>query len=331
MEGVASAYAAKPQDSETSPGLSAPDAKTLVIPRVSATPPTTQPATSSPPKNKSRSRKELAPGAAAAVRLILPRDTTPETGFFYKGPVAHRGQAYVVSGEAAVLPAPEEKGPINPPPLKGSAFQFIPACFRSLWFLFLCAGMIPATMTTVVKDQKGILWKGVQFVSIIFVLLSAGFLISTILSTSSSPSEIALSPALAPWDQTGIFDRPQRLNLEMTDPTQPTQKAAEREPAIYSPNSTSAPVSLLPTVSSGIISTATLGVKKGMRKVLIDSGANILLAPNDSNMTDITKKTYHVTGVHGTSSLDFVGRLPTLVTNMGDKLHFDVECPQPLG
>ena len=100
-------------------------------------------------RTRSRSR-----GQANSAERYDPGDNE---GFFYKGPVAHRGQAYVVSGEAAVLPAPEEKGPINPPPLKGSAFQFIPACFRSLWFLFLCAGMIPATMTTVVKDQKGIL------------------------------------------------------------------------------------------------------------------------------------------------------------------------------
>ena len=82
-----------------------------------------------------------------------------------------------------------------------------------------------------------------------------------------------------------------------------------------------------PDFSSGIVSTATLGVQKGTRRVLIDSGANILLAPNDNNMTNVTRKTYHVTGVHGTSSLNFVGRLPTLVTNMGDKLHFDVDCP----
>jgi hypothetical protein len=118
-------------------------------------------------------------------------------------------------------------------------------------------------------------------------------------------------------------------------------------PAVYSPTSTPGPSfispehasehssSEIPSPSSDLFSehasgeifTATLGVKKGTRKVLIDSGANILLAPNDINMTDVTKKTYHVTGVHGTSSLDFVGRLPTLVTNMGDKLHFKVECP----
>ena len=122
------------------------------------------------------------------------------------------------------------------------------------------------------------------------------------------------------------LDRPLRLNLEDIDPTNSTSEKSAVVPAIYSPNYTSAP-SLPPESSSGVVLTTTLGVKKTTRKVLIDSGANILLAPNDYNMTNVTKKTYHVTGVHGTSSLDFVGRLPTLVTNMGDKLHFDVECP----
>jgi hypothetical protein len=165
-------------------------------------------------------------------------------------------------------------------------------------------------MATVAKDHKDFLWKGVQFVSIMFVLLSAGMLISTIMSTSTTPTELSLSPVLTPWDPN--FSSPMKAGIV---------------PAIYSPNSTLAPSSLSPEPTSGTVFTTTLGVKKGTRKVLIDSGANILLAPNDINMTNITKKTYHVTGVHGTSSRNFVGRLPTLVTNMGDKLHFDVECP----
>ena len=168
----------------------------------------------------------------------------------------------MATGVVSNMPQPEKLRAINPPPLKGSAFQFIPACFRSLWFLFLCAGMIPATMTTVVKDQKGFLWKGVQLVSIMLVLLSAGFLISTIMSTSVSPSEISLSPVLAPWDPTVEFTRPQTLKLELLDPNNTAPVKSETRPAIYSPNSTSAPLSLLPTVSSGIISTTTLGVKK---------------------------------------------------------------------
>ena len=130
------------------------------------------------------------------------------------------------------------------------------------------------------------------------------------MSTSTTQTELSLSPVLAPWD-----------------PNSSSPMKAGIVPAIYSPNSTLAPPSLSPEPTSGTVFTTTLGVKKGTRKVLIDSGANILLAPNDINMTNVTKKTYHVTGVHGTSSLNFVGRLPTLVTNMGDKLHFDVECP----
>ena len=165
------------------------------------------------------------------------------------------------------------------------------------------------------------------------------------MSTSADPTDITLPPppALAPWDSPVDLDRPS-LKLELIDAANSTQGTAEITPAIYSPKCTSAPLSdgpgpksgpipigpksgIGPDFSSGIVSTATLGVKKKTRRVLIDSGANILLAPNDNNMTNVTRKTYHVTGVHGTSSLNFVGRLPTLVTNMGDKLHFDVDCP----
>ena len=217
---------------------------------------------------------------------------------------------------------------MNPTPLKGSAFQFIPAFFRSLWFLIICAGMIPATMAAVAKGQKELLWKGVQFAAITFVVLSAGFLISTIMSTSSSPSEVISSPGLAPWDPIAICEQNQGLKLELLDQTNSPPGGADKRPAIYSPNASSTPSIALqqPERSSGIVSTTT-GVKNGMRRLLIDSGANILLAPNDNNMTNITKKTYMVTGVHGTSPLDYVGRLPTLVTNMGDQLHFEVECP----
>ena len=269
-------------------------------------------------------------------------DPGDNEGFFYTGPVARRGQAFTVSGQAATLSTSEEKGPINPPPPRGSPFRFIPACFQSLWFLILCAGMIPATMATVAKDQKDFLWKGVQVVSIMFVVLGAGFMISTIMSTGATQPELS-SPVLEPWDPNISF----APALAPWEPTIFSPVKTEMAPAVYSPTSTPGPSfispehasehssSEIPSPSSelfsehasGEIFTATLGVKKGTRKVLIDSGANILLAPNDINMTDVTKKTYHVTGVHGTSSLDFVGRLPTLVTNMGDKLHFKVECP----
>ena len=117
-------------------------------------------------------------------------------------------------------------------------------------------------MATVAKDNKDFHWKGVQFVSIMFVLLSAGMLISTIMSTRTTQTELSLSPVLTPWD-----------------PNSSSPMKAGIVPAIYSPNSTSAPSSLLPEHTSGEIFTSTLGVQKGMRKVLIDSGANILLAP----------------------------------------------------
>ena len=160
------------------------------------------------------------------------------------------------------------------------------------------------------------------------MVLSAGFLISTIMSTSSSPSEVISSPGLAPWDPIAICEQNQGLKLELLDQTNSPPGGADKLPAIYSPNASSTPsiAPQQPEPSSGIVSTTT-GVKNGMRRLLIDSGANILLAPNDNNMTNITKKTYMVTGVHGTSPLDYVGRLPTLVTNIGDQLHFEVECP----
>ena len=106
-------------------------------------------------RNRSKARK------GQAYVAEVQEDPGSNEGFFYKGPVGNRGHAYAISGEAAPSPKKEEKG-LDPTPLRGSAFQFIPACFRSLWFLILCVGMIPATMSTVAKDQKDLLWKGVH-------------------------------------------------------------------------------------------------------------------------------------------------------------------------
>ena len=71
----------------------------------------------------------------------------------------------------------------------------------------------------------------------------------------------------------------------------------------------------------------TKGTNNAMRKVLVDSGANIMLAPNDINMTNVRRSRFNVTGVNGNSSTEFVGQLPTMVTNTGHHLHFDADCP----
>ena len=71
----------------------------------------------------------------------------------------------------------------------------------------------------------------------------------------------------------------------------------------------------------------TKGTNNSTRKILVDSGANIMLAPNDNNMTNIRRSKFQVVGVNGNSSTEFVGQLPTMVTNTGHFLQFDADCP----
>ena len=80
-----------------------------------------------------------------------------------------------------------------------------------------------------------------------------------------------------------------------------------------------------PTHPSSI--SVTKGTNSSTRKVLVDSGANIMLAPNDNNMTNIRRSKFKVVGVNGNSSTEFVGQLPTMVTNTGHFLQFDADCP----
>ena len=69
------------------------------------------------------------------------------------------------------------------------------------------------------------------------------------------------------------------------------------------------------------------GANSTKRKILVDSGANIMLAPNDNNMTNVRRSRFNVTGVNGNSSTEFVGQLPMMVTNTGHHLHIDADCP----
>jgi hypothetical protein len=85
------------------------------------------------------------------------------------------------------------------------------------------------------------------------------------------------------------------------------------------------PPTTQPASSSSI--SVVKGTTNSTRKVLVDSGANIMLAPNDTNMTNVRRSRFSVTGVNGSSSTEYVGQLPTMVTNTGHHLHFDADCP----